>query len=365
MNYKRSILNFFSLDRSNLLKFILGFLLNLVLILSFSIFLLFVLYLFTIITYKLTVLFVCLIFGAKLYLKIWLVFLLIILFKLQSRRRYAKYLDLKVSRYIKKQNKDDLNKYKMILMMLGIYISISVLGLIVYRVSGNELSISNKSDIINIFIWATYLIAPIVAIWVFSSWKIEFREREKYQALSDLERKVNNISQYFNKLNKMIHLTWDEKILKIANTRYMQTLFERADFKDIFFNLDTLSNAKTNFLDILEKDRTKALESYNDFILNKSNFNILDNELKNLHGFDSEILYDLKNQLSSASTMILAENLLENISNSYPLSHAVQWINKCNQMKKDSIDINFDDFNLCVDKLLKEIKLQKNRIIND
>lgn len=365
MNYKRYILKFFSLDRSNLLKFSLGFLLNLFLILIFSILLLFILYLLTTITYNFAIWFVGLIFGAKIFLKISLLVLLIILLKVQDRRRYAKYFDAKISRYIKNQDRDGLNKYKMILMMLGVYISISLLGLVAYRVSGNELSISNKSDIINIFVWATYLIAPIVAIWVFSSWKIEFREREKYQALSDLERKINNISQYFKKLNNMIHLTWDEKNLKIANTRFMQSFFNKADFKNIFFNPNISHNIKTNLLDILDKDRKRALQSYNDFILSRANFNILDNELKNLHEFDSAVLYDLKAKLSSVSTMILSENLLENISNSYPLSYSTQWINQCNKMKKDSIDIDFNDFNLCVNKILNEIKLQKIKIIND
>lgn len=365
MNYKRYILNFFRLDRSNLLKFSLGFLLNSVLILIFSTILYIILYFLTMITYNSVIWFVGLIFGAKISLKISLLVLLIILLKLQSRRRYAKYLDAKLSRYIKKQDKDGLNKYKMILMMLGVYISISVLGLAIYRLSGNDLSISNKSDIINIFIWATYLIAPIVAIWVFSSWKIEFREREKYQALSDLERKVNNINQYFKKLNKMIHLTWDEKNLKIANTRCMQLFFNRDDFKSIFFNLNIINNMETNLLDILEKDRKRALQSYNDFILSRANFNILDNEVKNLHEFDSAVLYDLKTKLSSVSTMILSENLFENISKSYPLSQGAQWINQCSQMKKDTINIDFNDFDLCVDKILKEIKLQKIKIIND
>lgn len=365
MNYKRYILNFFRLDRSNLLKFSLGFLLNSVLISISTILLLFMLYLLTTITYNSVMWFVGLIFGAKVSLKISLLVLLIILLKLQSRRRYAKYLDAKISRYIKSQDKDGLNKYKMILMMLGVYISISVIGLVVYRVSGNDLSISNKSDIINIFIWATYLIAPIVAIWVFSSWKIEFREREKYQALSDLERKVNNISQYFKKLDSMIHLTWDEKILKIANERFMQSFFDKAEFKSIFFKSNIFHNIETNFLDILDKDRKKALQSYNDFILNRANFNILDNELKNLHEFDSAVLYDLKTKLSSVSTMILSKNLLKNISDSYPLTHGAQWIYECNKMKKDTIDIDFNDFNICVNKILKEIKLQKIKIINE
>ncbi|WP_151812354.1 hypothetical protein [Acinetobacter bereziniae] len=365
MNYKRYILNFFSLDRSNLLKFSLSFLLNLVIILIFSILSIFILYLLTIITYKSVISFVGLIFGAKIYLKISLLVLLIILLKLQGRRRYVKYFDAKLSRYIKKQDKDDLNKYKMILKILGIYILISVLGLVVYRVSGNDLSTSNKSDLINIFIWATYLIAPIVAIWVFSSWKIEFRERAKYQALSELEGKINNISQYFNKLNKMIRLTWDEKNLKIANARCMQSFFNRDDFKNIFFHFNILHNMETNFLDILEKDRKRALQSYNDFILSRANFNILDNEVKNLNEFDSAVLYDLKAKLSSVSTMILSDNLFENISKNYPLSQSTQWINQCIKMKKDTIDIDFNDFNLCVNKMLKEIKLQKIKIIND
>lgn len=265
MNYKKCILKFFSLDRSNLLKFSLGFLLNSVLILIFSILLLFIVYFLTAITYNSVIWFVGLIFGAKIYLKIWLLFLLIVLLKLQSRRRYAKYFDAKISRYIKNQDKDGLNKYKMILMMLGVYISIAVLGLVVYRVSGNELSISNKSDIINIFIWATYLLAPIVAIWVYSDWKDPYKLNKKIEIIDDIEAQILSLETCSRELNKIIN-----EYLEKNSTTKSDIQLKYNEFTRKMANVDILSRQilmNEEFMDL-----SKDLDKFNYYFVQYSIF---------------------------------------------------------------------------------------------
>ncbi|KJV37904.1 hypothetical protein [Acinetobacter brisouii] len=369
MNYKRYILDFFSLDRGNLLKFFLGFLLNLVLILILSIFLLFVFCLLTIITYKILVLFVFLIFGAKIYLNILLLFLLIVLFKLQSRRRYAKYFDAKISRYIKNQDKDGLNKYKMILMMLGVYFSISVLGLVVYRVSGNELSISNKSDIINIFIWATYLIAPIVAIWVFSNWKVEFREREKYKVLTDLEENLVNIEDSFVVLDNYVKISWDYKVFKLSRSRtYHNFYFDNTDYRSIFFSNNYLTkimpvgfDVDFNCIEIMVENISSALKYYNNFIISRFKYEYYESDLDDFELYKYQLNL-VKQKLSTAATLI-SSDIFDVKSNEIPVGDVNDWIAYFNSTKNESIAFDLQEFSGLSRNILREIKEMKNGLL--
>lgn len=371
MNYKRDILNFFRLDRSNLLKFSLGFLLNSVLISIFTILLLFMLYLLTTITYNSVIWFVDLIFGAKVSLKISLVILLIILLKLQSRRIYAKYLDAKISRYIKIQDKDGLNKYKMILMMLGVYISISVLGLAVYRLSGNDLSISNKSDIINIFIWATYLIAPIVAIWVFSNWKVEFREREKYKVLTDLEENLVNIEDGFKVLRNYVKASWDYRVLKISKIKnYHKLYLHYAPFREIFFSDEHLTEliignyeVNSNCVEIMVKNRSSALKNYNNFIVNRFKYEYYESDLNNFSLYKDQLKL-VKDKLSIAATLI-SSDIFDMKSDELAVGDINNWIYYFNSTKNESIAIDLQEFIGLSSNVLKEIKEIKNGLLKD
>ncbi|MEN3978472.1 hypothetical protein [Acinetobacter sp. CWB-B33] len=217
------------------------------------------------ITYNFVIWFVGFIFGAKVSLKISLLVLLIILLKLQSRRRYAKYFDAKISRYIKKQDKDGLNKYKMILMMLGVYISISVLGLLVYRVSGNELSTSNKSDIINIFVWATYLLAPIVAIWVYSDWKDPYKLNKKVKIIDDIEAQILGLETCSRQLNEIIN-----EYLEKNSSNKSEIQLKYNEFTRKMANIDILSRQILMNEELM--DLSKDLDKFNYYFVQYSIF---------------------------------------------------------------------------------------------
>lgn len=360
MNHKKCILKFFSLDRSNLLKFSLGFLLNLVLIFIFSILSLFILYLITTITYKSVIWFVGLIFGAKISLKISLLVLLIILLKLQGRRRYAKYFDAKLSRYIKKQDKDGLNKYKMILMMLGVYISISVLGLVVYRVSGNELSASNKSDLINIFIWATYLIAPVVAIWVFNNWKVEFRDRERYKSFTYLKEILTKSSLTVHRMNEEVSHAWDQKIYEISISKfytinphhlYPDVFIKKYELNDKFLKYDnyqkSLVSITSNFSDV-----------YNNLKNNSHNYDIILIEIENEFKNYLEKMEDVKSKLTPYSILFSSE-YYESIANKFSDFQRESWINEM-RLNKDKHSYDLKEF----DGIVEDLKLKIQRKID-
>lgn len=363
MNHKKCILKFFSLDRSNLLKFSLGFLLNLVLILIFSILSLFILYLITMITYKSVIWFVGLIFGAKISLKISLLVLLIILLKLQGRRRYAKYFDAKLLRYIKKQDKDGLNKYKMILMMLGVYISISVLGLVVYRVSGNELSTSNKSDLINIFIWATYLIAPVVAIWVFNNWKVEFRDRERYKAFTHLKEILNKSSLVVHKVNEEVGHSWDQKIYEISTIRY-STINPHHLYPDVFIKKYELSDKfikYDNYQECLVRATSNFFEVFNNLKNNSHNYDIVLIEIEVEFKNYLEKLECIKSELTPYS-ILFTSDYYEIIANKFSIFQMDLWIKEMT-LNKDNHSCNLKEFDEMVEDLKLKIQIKIDNIL--
>ncbi|OTG78838.1 hypothetical protein B9T23_01860 [Acinetobacter terrae] len=109
------------------------------------------------------------------------------------------------------QHRESIEKYKSVLLFLGVYISICLIGLKFYNLNGNDWNKNNKADIINIFIWATYLITPIVAIWVFSDWRIQ----KKYEVNKDTcLNLLTVILELENCLEELMAITTEFRYLK-------------------------------------------------------------------------------------------------------------------------------------------------------
>ncbi|WP_343619605.1 hypothetical protein [Acinetobacter proteolyticus] len=113
-----------------------------------------------------------------------------------------------IEKYFSDKENEGVNKYKMILMMLCIYISICLVGFSFYGFTGGKWNEANAANIINIFIWATYLVAPIVAIWVFSDWRVQFNKKEEISRLKTLKNICDEIQSEFNSIRcKIINIT--------------------------------------------------------------------------------------------------------------------------------------------------------------
>ncbi|KAB0651404.1 hypothetical protein F7P73_13675 [Acinetobacter bohemicus] len=111
-------------------------------------------------------------------------------------------------KYFHSKNKDDVIKYKSILLMLFVYISICTVGFIFYRLTGGKWSQQNASNIINIFIWATYLIAPMAVIWAYIDWKSPKQYELEKQYAEKLLENINEVYFYmFERVNNLKYLS--------------------------------------------------------------------------------------------------------------------------------------------------------------
>lgn len=119
---------------------------------------------------------------AKLYyVSLYIILVYAFINKKEISGKIYKFIEDFKLKKINSKNKENIEKYKSVILFLGVYASICMIGLKFYDLNGNAWSKDNKTDIINIFIWATYLITPIVAIWVFSDWRIQ----KKYEVNKD------------------------------------------------------------------------------------------------------------------------------------------------------------------------------------
>lgn len=267
------------------------------------------------------------------------------------------------NKLFKNKDAENINKYKMILMMLGIYISICCLGLAFYRVLGNELNFKNKSDILNIFIWATYLIAPIVAIWVFSNWKVEFRDRERYNALFYLNEKINETFLATHKMNNKIKETWDQKVNDICGSRY--SLFNiHKKFPEIFIN--SYYDKDSNFIVFEEYEKyllnsTKAFfEAYNDIKNYKHRYNIILMDVEEEFKEYLDILEDIKSKLTPYS-VLFSSNFYESQAEKY--EDIKGWIDEL-ILNKQKFIYNLEKFDLSVTQLQVIIEKEIKDILN-
>lgn len=148
--------------------------------------------------------------------KLYLVSLYIILaYALICRKEVSlkiyKYIKIFKNKYFYSKDKENVDKYRSVILFLGVYFSICLVGLSFYQLNGNDWSKANKADIINIFIWATYLITPIVAIWVFSDWRIQ----KKYEVNKETSLNLLTvILEIENCLEELMAITIEFRCLK-------------------------------------------------------------------------------------------------------------------------------------------------------
>lgn len=261
-----------ALDKSNSIKHFFGFVVNLfILIMILGLLLLVAGYSVLIISYISKIFFKILI-EANIFYKLWLLFFLIVWMKIRKNIDVAKEMDFKLKEYFKSKKQDGLNKYKMILMMLCIYISICLIGFSFYGFTGGKWNEASTANIINIFIWATYLIAPVVVIWAYIDWKSPKQyEIEKQYAEKLLDNingvyffmfeRVNNLKALSNINNHVVLLNGVVKNPK----RYSDTPFYLAHgYLDL---LNSMSNKKINksFLTNFER-MTQLLDGHSNYI---------------------------------------------------------------------------------------------------
>lgn len=148
--------------------------------------------------------------------KLYLINLYIILsYSLVKRKdislKIYKCIEIFKNKYFNSKDKENVEKYRSVIFFLGVYFSICLIGLSFYQLNGNDWSTDNKADIINIFIWATYLITPIVAIWVFSDWRIQ----KKYEVNKDTSLNLLTvILELENCLEELMAITTEFRYLK-------------------------------------------------------------------------------------------------------------------------------------------------------
>ncbi|WP_171294771.1 hypothetical protein [Acinetobacter populi] len=184
--------------------------------------------------------FILMIVSSNIYMKFIILFFLLILLKLRQKQDLAKDIDMKLKKYFNRQDTEGLIKYKAIIMMFCVYISLCLLGLMLYKFTGNQISNSNKSDIINIFIWATYLLAPIVAIWVFSDWRIQ----KKYEVNKEVSLNLLTvILELENCLEELMAITTEFRCLK--NDDELNFFGKKCDELSLRF-IDLINKLKSN-----------------------------------------------------------------------------------------------------------------------
>ncbi len=177
-----------------------------------------------------------------------------------------------IEKYFSDKENEGVNKYKMILMMLCIYISICLVGFSFYGFSGGKWNEANAANIINIFIWATYLIAPVVVIWVYIDWKSPKQyEIEKQYAEKLLDNinavyffmfeRVNNLKALSNISNHVILLNG---VVKNTN-RYSDTPFYLAHGYLNLLNLMSNKKIDKSFLTNFER-MSQLLDGHSNYI---------------------------------------------------------------------------------------------------
>lgn len=149
--------------------------------------------------------------GKLYYISLYIIMAYTFINKNEISGKIYKFIEDFKFKKINSKNKEDIKKYKSVILFLGVYASICLIGLKFYDLNGNEWSKANKGDIINIFIWATYLITPIVAIWVFSDWRIQ----KKYEVNKEISLNLLTvILEIENCLEELMAITIEFRYLK-------------------------------------------------------------------------------------------------------------------------------------------------------
>ncbi|KQE00701.1 hypothetical protein APD32_00005, partial [Acinetobacter baumannii] len=153
-------------------------------------------------------------------------------------------------------NREGLEKYKNILFLLLLYLLICSVGIKFYQFNGNEWSEENKGDIINIFIWTTYLIAPIVAIWVYSDWREPHKLNKKLDLINEIENQILCLERCSRELNELIN-----SYLNDPQKPYSELQLEYNQFTRKMANLEILSRQLEMNAEL--KQISKKLSNFN------------------------------------------------------------------------------------------------------
>lgn len=177
--------------------------------------------------------------------------------------RIYKYIEIFKNEYFNSKDKENVEKYRSVILFLGVYFSICLVGLSFYQLNGNDWSKDNKADIINIFIWATYLITPIVAIWVFSDWRIQ----KKYEVNKDTSLNLLTvILELENCLEELMAITTEFRCLK--NDDELNFFGKKCDelslrFYDLINKLKSNNNLHHGLVREFKGDNIIPLETLN------------------------------------------------------------------------------------------------------
>lgn len=113
-------------------------------------------------------------------------------------------------KYFIDKNEGDVNKFYLILLILCIYLAICAVGFSFFKALGQEWDEDNVGNIINIFIWATYLLTPIVAIWVYSDWREPHKLNKKIELVSEIENKMTEIEETVSDIEDKLNLFYEQ-----------------------------------------------------------------------------------------------------------------------------------------------------------
>ncbi len=229
--------------------------------------------------------------GRLYYISLYIVLAYVFINRKEISLKIYKYIEVFKNKYFYSKNKENIEKYKNVILFLCVYASICIVGLSFYHLNGNAWSEKNKSDIINIFIWATYLIAPVVAIWVYSDWKDPYTLNKKIDLIHELEDQILNLEVAARDLDK---LTQDYINNRIKN--YYELQFKRNEFTRKTANLDILSRRLelTPELKALSKDVSNLNYSF----VNYSSFSrdlisiLKNNEIEDWSSYENSLETD-------------------------------------------------------------------------
>lgn len=176
-------------------------------------------------------------------------------------KEYTKLIDLKLNK-----------KVKYIIVISILYAFIVSCGLSIYYALKGEW---NSSDVINIFVLGTYVVAPLVVIWAYIDWKSPKQYEIEKQYAEKLLDNINEVYFFmFERVNNLKVLSNINKHVILLNgvvknpKRYSDTPFYLAHG---YFNLlNSISNKKISksFLTNFER-MSQLLDGHSNYIENK------------------------------------------------------------------------------------------------
>ncbi|MEN8549730.1 hypothetical protein ABFW07_10435 [Acinetobacter soli] len=237
--------------------------------------------------------------GKFYYISLYIILIYVFINSKKISLIIYRYIEIFKNKYFYSKDKESVEKYRNIILFLGVYFSICLVGLSFYQLNGNDWNKNNKADIINIFIWATYLITPIVAIWVFSDWRIQKEyEVNKETSLSLL----TVILEMENCLEELMAVATEFRCLKNDDEHIY--FGKKCDALSLRF-IDLINKLKSN--NNLHHGLVKGFKG--DKIITLENFNNIDSFFQSLCDMVFDIDHNYKLGIKSKN---IADNLLKN-----------------------------------------------------